>query len=414
MKHQIAIIGAGTAGITVAAQLLRKNNKLDIAIIDPADKHYYQAAWTLVGAGTYNFKDTQRSMASVMPKGVKWIKDAVAEALPDQNTLVLKGGDRLEYEYLIAAPGIKMNIDAMPGMKEGMEKGIVGSVYTHPEAYWKMLRAFKGGTALFTQADTPIRCGGAPMKIMYLTEDYLRKQGTRDKAEIVFATPGSMIFGVEPFKSRLMEVVKRKDIFLNYYHAPIRIDADKQIAYFKLKETQPEKLFYNPKELGKIQVSETEVGIPFAMMHLAPPQSAPDFVRQSPLANADGWLDVSINSLQHNRYPNVFGLGDSAALPTAKTGAAIRKQAPVVVENMLRLIAGEQEMSDAYKGYSSCPIVTDYGKMLLAEFKYENVRDSDPIISAVIDTGKENWPMWMLKKFGLPFMYWNLMLKGRA
>lgn len=414
MKHQIAIIGAGTAGITVAAQLLRKNNKLDIAIIDPAEKHYYQAAWTLVGAGTYNFKDTERSMASVMPDGVKWIKDAVVEALPDQNTLVLKGGDRLEYEYLIAAPGIKMNIDAMPGMKEGMEKGIVGSVYTDPEAYWKMLRSFKGGTALFTQADTPIRCGGAPMKIMYLTEDYLRKQGTRDKAEIVFATPGSMIFGVEPFKSRLMEVVKRKDIFLNYYHAPIRIDADKQIAYFKLKETQPEKLFYNPKELGKIQVSETEVGIPFAMMHLAPPQSAPDFVRQSPLANADGWLDVSINSLQHNRYPNVFGLGDSAALPTAKTGAAIRKQAPVVVENVLRLIAGKQEMSDAYKGYSSCPIVTDYGKMLLAEFKYENVRDSDPIISAVIDTGKENWPMWMLKKFGLPFMYWNLMLKGRA
>lgn len=414
MKHQIAIIGAGTAGITVAAQLLRKNNKLDIAIIDPAEKHYYQAAWTLVGAGTYNFKDTERSMASVMPDGVKWIKDAVVEALPDQNTLVLKGGDRLEYEYLIAAPGIKMNIDAMPGMKEGMEKGIVGSVYTDPEAYWKMLRSFKGGTALFTQADTSIRCGGAPMKIMYLTEDYLRKQGTRDKAEIVFATPGSMIFGVEPFKSRLMEVVKRKDIFLNYYHAPIRIDADKQIAYFKLKETQPEKLFYNPKELGKIQVSETEVGIPFAMMHLAPPQSAPDFVRQSPLANADGWLDVSINSLQHNRYPNVFGLGDSAALPTAKTGAAIRKQAPVVVENVLRLIAGKQEMSDAYKGYSSCPIVTDYGKMLLAEFKYENVRDSDPIISAVIDTGKENWPMWMLKKFGLPFMYWNLMLKGRA
>jgi sulfide:quinone oxidoreductase len=414
MKHQIAIIGAGTAGITVAAQLLRENNKLDIAIIDPADKHYYQPAWTLVGAGTYNFKDTERSMASVMPKGVKWIKDAVAEALPDQNTLVLKGGDRLEYEYLIAAPGIKMNIDAMPGMKEGMEKGIVGSVYTDPEAYWKMLRSFKGGTALFTQADTPIRCGGAPMKIMYLTEDYLRKQGTRDKAEIVFATPGSMIFGVEPFKSRLMEVVKRKDIFLNYYHAPIRIDADKQIAYFKLKETQPEKLFYNPKELGKIQVSETEVGIPFAMMHLAPPQSAPDFVRQSPLANADGWLDVNINSLQHNRYPNVFGLGDSAALPTAKTGAAIRKQAPVVVENVLRSIAGESEMSDGYKGYSSCPIVTDYGKMLLAEFKYENVRDSDPIISAVIDTGKENWPMWILKKFGLPFMYWNLMLKGRV
>jgi sulfide:quinone oxidoreductase len=414
MKHQIAIIGAGTAGITIAAQLLRKNQDLDIVIVDPADKHYYQPAWTLVGAGTYKFEDTERSMASVMPQGIKWVKEAVVEAHPDQNLLILQGGCRLTYDYLIAAPGIQMNIDALPGMREGMEKGIVGSVYTDPEGYWKMLSNFQGGTALFTQPDTPIRCGGAPMKIMYLTEDYLRKKGSRKDAKIVFATPGSVIFGVEPFKSRLMKVIDRKDIFLNFFHAPIRIDVDAQVAYFKLKETAPEKTFYNHKELNKIIVSDTEVGIPFAMMHLAPPQSAPDFVRQSPLANADGWLDVHHNTLQHTRYPNVFGVGDSAALPTAKTGAAIRKQAPVVVENVLRLIAGRTDLSEEYQGYSSCPIVTDYGKMLLAEFKYENVRDSDPIISAVIDTGKENWPMWMLKKFGLPYMYWNYMLKGKA
>ena len=414
MKHQIAIIGAGTAGITIAAQLLRKNQDLDIVIVDPADKHYYQPAWTLVGAGTYKFEDTERSMASVMPQGIKWVKEAVVEAHPDQNLLILQGGCRLTYDYLIAAPGIQMNIDAMPGMREGMEKGIVGSVYTDPEGYWKMLSNFQGGTALFTQPDTPIRCGGAPMKIMYLTEDYLRKKGKRKDAKIVFATPGSVIFGVEPFKSRLMKVIDRKDIFLNFFHAPIRIDVEEQVAYFKLKETLPEKTFYNAKEINKIIVSDTEVGIPFTMMHLPPPQSAPDFVRQSPLANADGWLDVHHNTLQHNRYPNVFGVGDSAALPTAKTGAAIRKQAPVVVENVLRLIAGRTDLSEGYQGYSSCPIVTDYGKMLLAEFKYENVRDSDPIISAVIDTGKENWPMWMLKKFGLPYMYWNYMLKGKA
>lgn len=414
MKHQIAIIGAGTAGITVAAQLLLKDKNLDIAIIDPASKHYYQPAWTLVGAGTYNFKDTERDMASVMPSGVKWIKEAVAEVRPEQNTLTLKGGETLEYDYLIAAPGIQMDIDAMPGMREGMEKGIVGSVYVDPKAVWNMVQNFKGGTALFTQADTPIKCGGAPMKIMYLMEDMLRKEGIRDKAKVVFATPGSVIFGVEPFKTRLMTVVDRKDISLRFFHAPIRIDVDNQVAYFKIKESDPAKLYYNVKDLGEIIVSDTEVGIPFEFMHLAPPQSAPDFIKHSSLANAEGWIDVDHYSLQHHKFPNVFGLGDAAALPTAKTGAAVRKQAPVVVKNLLGLMHGEKEMDKSYQGYSSCPIVTDYGKMLLAEFKYDNVRDSDPLITKFVDTSKENWPMWILKKYGLPFMYWNLMLKGRA
>ncbi len=414
MKHQIAIIGAGTAGITVAAQLLLKDKNLDIAIIDPAKKHYYQPAWTLVGAGTYDYEDTERDMAGLIPDGAKWIQEAVAEIMPDKNQLALKGGDTLEYDYLVVCPGIKMDPGAMPGMREGMEKGVVGSVYLDPDSVWDMLRNFDGGTALFTQPDTAIKCGGAPMKIMFLTEDYLRKEGKRDKAEIVFATPGSVIFGVEPFKTRLMKIVDRKDISLRFQHVLARIDPDKKLAYYKMKVTSREQLFYNYKDLGEEEISDTEVAIPFDIMHLAPPQFAPDFVSKSKLANDEGWIDVDINSLQHKTYDNVFGLGDAAALPTAKTGAAVRKQAPVVVENILHLMKGESKMEKGYEGYSSCPIVTDYGKMLLAEFKYDNVRDSDPLITTFVDTSKENWPMWMLKKYGLPFMYWNLMLKGRA
>jgi sulfide:quinone oxidoreductase len=152
------------------------------------------------------------------------------------------------------------------------------------------------------------------------------------------------------------------------------------------------------------------------MLHLAPPQSAPDFIKNSPLAHQEGpskgWLNVDINSLQHNVYPNVFGLGDAAALPTAKTGAAIRKQAPVVVANLLHLIANESKIDKGYEGYSSCPLVTGYGKMVLAEFKYNNVRDSDPLLSKMVDTTKEQWSMWILKKYGLPYLYWNKMMKG--
>ena len=154
------------------------------------------------------------------------------------------------------------------------------------------------------------------------------------------------------------------------------------------------------------------------MMHLAPPQSAPDFIKRSKLAHQEGpnkgWINVHKHTLQHNIYPNVFALGDAVAVPTAKTGAAIRKQAPVVVENLVKVMQNEASLSEGYQGYSSCPLVTGYGKMVLAEFKYDNVRDSDPLISTFMDTSKESWLMWLLKKYGLPFMYWNLMLKGKV
>lgn len=418
--HQILIVGAGTAGITVAAQLLRKNKKLDVAIIDPAEKHYYQPAWTLVGAGTYDYDKTERSMSSVIPKHAQWIQDAVDTFDPDNNQLTTHAGTTYTYDYLVVCPGIQVDLDGIEGLKETLGKNNVCSNYTDPNYTWQVLNNFKGGNAIFTQPATPIKCGGAPQKIMYLADDYFRKKKLRDKSEVVFATPGSVIFGVEPFKSTLMEVVDRKDISLCFFHKPIRIDGDNKIVYFKIVNHvgEDDKLYYNPKDLNVQQVSEDEVAIPFEMLHLAPPQSAPDFIKNSKLAYADGpskgWLNVDHHSLQHNEYRNVFGLGDSAALPTAKTGAAVRKQAPVVVENIFHLMAQDGQIDEDYQGYSSCPLVTGYGKMLLAEFKYDNVRDSDPLISKFVDTSKEQWSMWVLKKYGLPYMYWNLMLKGKA
>ena len=417
--HQIVIIGAGTAGITVAAQLLRKDKSLDIAIVDPAEKHYYQPAWTLVGAGTYKYDSTERPMSKLIPNGATWVQQAVTEMRPDQQEVTLDSGDTLSYDYLVVCPGVKYDYSLVEGLEETMNKNGVCSNYVDPNYTWEVLQAFKGGTAIFTQPATPIKCGGAPQKIMYLADDYWRKQNVRKDSEILFITPGSVIFGVEPFKSTLMEVVDRKDLQLRFFHKLVKIDGENKRVHYDIVKPY-EKLSaicYNYKEVGADTV-EGHVSLPFDMLHLAPPQTAPDFVRNSPLAYAEGpkagWLDVNINTLQHNHYPNVFGLGDAAALPTAKTGAAIRKQAPVVVENLIHLINNRAASNDQYQGYSSCPLVTGYGKMVLAEFNYEGERDSDPLISQFMDTSKELWPMWMLKKYGLPYMYWNMMLKGRA
>ena len=418
--HQVLIIGAGTAGITVAARLLRARPKLDVALIDPAEYHYYQPAWTLVGAGTYDFKKTRRPMSMVIPKGATWIQDRVTRLVPANNLVETAQNGKITYDFLVAAPGIQLNIDDLPGLRQGLEIGSVLSIYVDPEKTWEAIRSFKGGTALFTQPATPIKCGGAPQKIMYLADDWWRKSGVRKDTTIAFATPGSVIFGVEPFKQTLMQVVNRKDIHLRFFHKLLRIDPENKVAFFAITPHagEPDKLYHNPKPLGEQWPSETEVAIPFDSLHLAPPQSAPDFIRNSPLAVQDGpnqgWIEVDIHTLQHPRFPNVFALGDAAALPTAKTGAAVRKQAPVLVQNLLRLLEKQAPPTAQYQGYSSCPIVTGYGKMLLAEFKYDNVRDSDPLISTFVDTSKEQYSMWLLKKYGLPFMYWNLMLKGRA
>ncbi len=416
-KHfNIVVIGAGTAGIMTAAQIKNERKNLTIAIVDPADTHYYQAAWTLVGGGTYDKKKTGRPMSSVIPSGCEWVKDFVTTIDADNNTVETKATGALSYDYLIAAPGIQLDTDGIPGLKEGLEKGIVCSNYTDPEKVWENVQNFKGGNAIFTQPTTPIKCGGAPQKIMYLADDYWAKTGVKAKTKVVFPTPGSVIFGVPEFAKTLNQVIHRKGIHFKPFYAITKIDIDKKEVHFKNAKPGENDCTINEGEgLGERLDGNSTFVLPFDFLHLAPPQSAPDFIKNSPLSNGTpgGWIDVDINTLQHNKYPNVFALGDSAALPTAKTGAAIRKQAPVVAANVLAHMERSVLSDKKYEGYSSCPLVTGYGKMVLAEFKYNNVRDSDPFLSKFVDTTKENYSMWILKKFGLPYMYWNYMMKGK-
>lgn len=418
--YQIVIIGAGTAGITVAAQLLKEDKSLNIAIIDPATTHYYQPAWTLVGAGSFNYQKTARSMASLIPKGVTWLKEYVTAFAPTSNTLFLKNDTSVRYDFLVICPGIQIDLDGIEGLKETIGKNNVCSNYVDANYTWEVLQKFKGGNALFTQPATPIKCGGAPQKIMYLADDYFQQQKVKEKTNIIFATPGSVIFGVPDFAKTLQQVVDRKNINLKFFHRLVKIDGPNKLAYYQitLPKDSDKGLEHNPNPLVKVkEITNQQVAIPFDLLHLAPPQSAPDFIKNSELAHQDGpskgWLNVNHATLQHHNYSNIYGLGDVAALPTAKTGAAIRKQAPVVVQGIMNTINNTSK-NLVYNGYSSCPLVTGYGKMVLAEFGYDNVRMSDPIISKFVDTTKETYSMWLLKKYGLPFMYWNLMLKGKA
>lgn len=393
--YDVVVVGGGAAGISTAASLLKRRPSLTIAIVEPRDRHYYQPGWTLVGGGVFDRAKTERSMADVMPKGVKWIRAAVAGFEPDRNEVVLEDGERLPYRTLVAAPGIKLDWAAVEGLKETLGRNGVTSNYLFEMApyTWELVQATRGGTALFTQPPMPIKCAGAPQKAMYLACDHWRRKGVLKDMDVAFHTAGGVLFGVQDFVPSLMKYIERYDIYLRLSEDLKAVDGEARKAWFDVKGAD-----------GKIKRVERS----FDMIHVCPPQKAPDIVRESPLADKAGWIEVSPETLQHVRYGNIFGLGDACSAPNAKTAAAARKQAPVVAENVLAVLDGMGPRS-IYDGYGSCPLTVERGKIVLAEFGYGGkLLPTFPFINAK----KPSRVAWMLKEKLLPPIYWDLMLKG--
>jgi sulfide:quinone oxidoreductase len=390
--HRILILGGGSAGISVAARLRRADASLDIGIVEPSESHFYQPLWTLVGAGVFRPEASRRQEADFIPPRVDWIRDRVSSIQPDEKAVVTAGGRVITYDWLVVALGIQIDWTAIPGLAEGIgTRGICSNYSFEHVAYtWETIRTFKGGTALFTVPNTAVKCGGAPQKIMYLADDAFRRQGVRDRTKIVFASPQKAIFAVEKYRRTLEAVITRKKIDARFRQNLVELRPDAREAVFENLDTHERSV------------------VAYDMVHVTPPMSAPNVIKQSPLANEQGWCEADKLTLRHPRFPDVFSIGDAAGLPTSKTGAAIRKQAPVLVHNLLAAMRGAP-IDAAYDGYTSCPVVTGYGKMVLAEFDYDN----KPKESFPFDQSKERYSMWLLKTQVLPRLYWYGMLRGR-
>jgi sulfide:quinone oxidoreductase len=419
--YQILIIGGGNAGLSVASQLLHKRSNLKIAIVDPSEKHYYQPAWTLVGAGIFNINKTVRDEKDFIPKNTTWIKEAVAEFEPIANKVKCVSGTEITYDYMIVCPGIQLDWNKIKGLKETLGKNNVSSNYDFNSApyTWEMIKNFKGGTAIFTNPSTPIKCGGAPHKIMYLAIDYWRKKGILDKCEVHYISGATMIFGVPEYRATLEKVLIAGNVKVHYGANTIGIDGNNKTIEFETKNTEFVKQSLSKSTAACYSILEgndadsvSRVTMNFDLCHAVPPQSAPDFIKDSPLrdqANALGYVEIDKNTMQHSRFPNVFALGDCTNAPCSKTGAAIRKQAPVVVTNLLEVM-DKKALTASYDGYSACPIPTQYGKLMLAEFDYTNT----PKMTFPFNQAKPRWTMWLLKTKVLPWLYWNKILKGTA
>lgn len=397
-RYDVVIVGGGAGGLAAASSLLRRRPRLKVCLVEPAPDHYYQPGWTMVGAGVFKPERTVRPMESVIPHGIAWVRLAAAGFDPENDEVLLSDGSRVGYRVLVAAPGLKLDWQAIPGLTDALGRHGVTSNYRYDLASytWKLVQELRGGTALFTQPPMPIKCAGAPQKAMYLSADHWSRHGKLQEMHIEFHNAGGVLFGVEAYVPALMEYVSRYGIDLNFGSTLVSIDGSAKTAIFARTDSE-----------GK----RTEIVRSFDMIHVCPPQIAPEFVRSSPLASANGWIDVDPATLRHAQFDNVFALGDVTNTTNAKTAAAARKQAPVVAENVISTL-DQTPLRAAYDGYGSCPLTVERGKIVLAEFGYGG-KLLPTFPKWLVGDQQPSRLAWYLKSQALPAIYWNAMLKGR-
>ncbi|MEC7472877.1 MAG: bifunctional protein tyrosine phosphatase family protein/NAD(P)/FAD-dependent oxidoreductase [Pseudomonadota bacterium] len=393
-RYDVLVIGGGAAGCAVTASLLKRDPNLRIAVIEPREQHYYQPGWTLVGAGVFDRANTERAMSRCIPSKAQWIHAAAEAFEPEHQQVVLEDGSRIGYRALVVCPGLALDWDAIEGARDSLGKyGVTSNYAFEPAPYtWQLVQQLRHGRALFTQPPMPIKCAGAPQKAMYLSCDHWLRQGVLKDIQVDFCSAGAVLFGVADFVPGLMAYVERYGAELNFNNRLTAVDGPARKAWFDVVDSNGQ---------SRRVVRE------FDMLHLVPPQHAPEFIRQSALSTADGWFEAEHETLRHPRFGNIFSLGDVCSAPNAKTAAAVRKQAPVVAENVLSVLSGAGPRA-IYDGYGSCPLTVERGKVILAEFGY----GGKLLPTFPLDPKVPRRLAWKLKTRWMPSIYFDMMLKG--
>ncbi|CAB3371826.1 Hypothetical predicted protein [Cloeon dipterum] len=395
IKCDLLVVGGGAGGCAMAAKFASKLGKNKVVIVEPKDVHYYQPMFTLIGGGMKTLADSARSMASVLPSKAQWVKDEVAQFSPKLNSVTTKNGDTIEYNFMLVAVGLQLNYDKVKGLEDALAKDPrVCSNFSpqYVDKTFKALQNFQGGPAIFTFPNTPVKCAGAPQKVMYITEEFLRKVGKRDVSDIKYCTSLGVIFGVKKYAAALLELCKKRGIEVNLRQNLIKVKHETSEAVFEYLDKPGE-----------------TITLKYSLLHATPPMSAPDVLSKcSDLTDKAGYLDVNKTNLQHVKFPNVFGIGDCTNVPTSKTAAAVAGQCGVIKKHLAAVMAGKPLPSAEYDGYTSCPLVTGYSSCILAEFDY----DGQPLETFPFNQGKERWSTFFMKKAIMPDLYWHGMLNG--
>jgi sulfide:quinone oxidoreductase len=401
-KARIVIAGAGAAGLAMAARLSTRLDGTDITLVDGRKQHFYQPGFTLVGAGIKPVGYPVSQTADWIPTGVTWVEEAVADFDPEGKAVVTASGKRLAYDILVIATGLKLDYAAIEGMDTArIGTNGLGSVYAGPEgarATWEAMSRYtdNGGDGLFLRPKTEMKCAGAPLKYAFITDDYARQKGTREKCRLTYAAHDKSLFGVPIVNEKVRMLFADRGIAVVHDHVLRAIDLGRRIATFDTPTGSQER--------------------PYDFINVVPPMRAPDAIRRSPLPwqsgpyAADGWVEVDKATLQHKRYPDVFAIGDVAGVPKGKTAASVKWQVPVAADHIVAQLSGTTSKL-AYNGYTSCPLITRIGRAMLVEFDYDN--NLVPSFPGIIAPLEELWITWLMKEIALKPTY-NAMLRGRA
>jgi len=391
---RLVVVGGGAAGCgTVHKFGKRLGGAEAVCLVEPQAEHHYQPMWSLVGAGLKRLQQSVRPTASLLPSTVTWLQDSVSAFHPDSNQVVTEAGTVLEYDMLVVAIGLTLRFDKIRGLPMAFETPGVGSIYSkdYVEKTAKAIREFKGGNAIFTFPDSPVKCAGAPQKIMYLAEESWRRRGLLNRASIQYRSALSVLFGVKKYANALWEVVQARGIHVHLGQHLVEVRPETKEAVFQHVDT------------GELET------VRYDMLHVTPPMSTPACLADNPqLADTAGFLTVDRHTLQHTRYPNIFGIGDCTDLPTAKTAAAVAAQLGILRQNLTAALAGKQPAA-SYDGYTSCPLITGRASCILAEFDYQ----LEPLETFPVNQAKERWLMYQLKAHLMPHLYWTGLVRGR-
>ncbi|TDZ19975.1 Sulfide:quinone oxidoreductase [Colletotrichum orbiculare MAFF 240422] len=402
-SHKVVVVGGGSAGLAISHQLLRTGqfSQDDVAIVDPAKWHHYQPGWTLVGGGLKNKEELKRPLDSLIDPKLKFYQQAVSTFTPKENALKLGNGDKLAYEHLVVAPGINIDYGSIKGLPEALANpnSLVSTIYGYEtcDKVFRTIEKLDKGNAIFTQPAGAIKCAGAPQKVMWLALDYWKRAGLYDPSnssaspiKISFATGIPAMFGVPKYSAKLEELRKERGVEGLFQHDLVAVEGNNAT-------------FARP--------DGNKVTRQFDLLHVVPKMGPHAFVKNSPLADAAGFVDVDQATTRHIKYHNVWSSGDASSLPTSKTAAAVTSQAPILVNNLLRSLDGKAP-EPLYDGYTSCPLTTEYGKVLLAEFKYGGVPKETFGDLIGFDQAVPRRAFYHLKKDFFPWVYFNSMVKG--
>ncbi|MFI7063660.1 NAD(P)/FAD-dependent oxidoreductase [Kribbella sp. NPDC050124] len=393
--RRVVILGAGTAGTTVANQLRRRLafDEWQITVIDRDDEHLYQPGLLFMPFGRETAAGVLRSRRSLLPKGVQFLTAEIAMVDPERKVVRLGAGGAVAYDYLVIATGTSSRPDQTPGMLGPEWRKSIHDFYTYDGALALRgaLDAFPGGRLVVHVVDQPIKCPVAPLEFTFLAESFFRANAMRDQVELVYVTPLDAAF-TKPIAARYLgRLLTERKIAVETDFLVERVDAERKTL-----------VSYDEREIG------------YDLLVTVPLNMGAEFVGASGLGDELNYVPVDKHTLQSLAHADIFAVGDANDLPTSKAGSVAHFSSEIFVANFCQYVEG-RAMTHHFDGHANCFVETGDGRGLLIDFNY----DTEPLpgryplgrfgpLALLRETRANHWA-----KVAFRWIYWHLLVRGR-